>query len=89
MGWSSHLISIIKAWEYTEWRQRKLEKQMGATCDLIVRTQNRVESDERSHTALGVPPTSLCNGTTLLYRRLLLQKELGHAGVWLLFTSMR
>lgn len=50
MGWSSHLISIIKAWEYTEWRQRKLEKQMGATCDLIVRTEN---------IALGLPQTSL------------------------------
>lgn len=36
---------------------------MGATCDLIVRTQNRAESSERSQAALRLPPTSLCNGT--------------------------
>lgn len=36
---------------------------MGATGDLIVRTQNRAESSERSQAALRLPPTSLCNGT--------------------------
>lgn len=41
----------------------KAGKQMGATCDLIVRTQKRAESGERSHTALSLQPTLLCNGT--------------------------